>query len=151
MNTAPPSSTPRRMTRIFSGAPNIVIALPGWVSSTNNLLLNSINLVISFTQSLRESLARALSFYRTPSVVVPQSQAAAGDLEKGALGSDFRISYMPVELSYGGDLPCEKSEKRTPRHVVIVPPPGRERRQIQRIANRASWWVRFQLWFNTYR
>ena len=50
MNTAPSSSTPSRTPRIFSGAPNIVIALPGWVSSTDHLiLLNSTNSVISFT------------------------------------------------------------------------------------------------------
>jgi len=152
MNTAPSSSTPSRTPRIFSGAPNIVIALPGWVSSTDHLiLLNSTNSVISFTQSLRESLARALSFYRTPSVVVSQSQAPARDLEKGAVGSNFGISYQPVELSYGGDFRCEKSEKRTSHRVVIAPPPVRERRQAQRIANRASWWIRFQIWFNTYR
>jgi hypothetical protein len=119
--------------------------------SPNFIELNKFRNILHSLQSLRESLARALSFYRTPSVVVPQSQAPARDLEKGAVGSNFGISYQPVELSYGGDFRCEKSEKRTSHRVVIAPPPVKERRQAQRIANRASWWIRFQIWFNTYK
>ncbi|KAI9508553.1 hypothetical protein F5148DRAFT_1283931 [Russula earlei] len=126
MNTA--SSSRTQTPRIFSGIPHIVIALPGW--------------------SLRESLARALSFYRTSSVAVVQSDSV-DDLEKGALGSDFRISFKSVALSTYP--PGEKPGKGTSRHVVIAPSPVRERRHVQPVEKNGSCWLRFKLWFNTYR
>ncbi|KAN0125610.1 hypothetical protein V8E52_000817 [Russula decolorans] len=120
MNTAHNTQTPR----IFSGAPHIAIALPGW--------------------SLRESLARVLSFYRTSSVVSPSDE-----LEKGGVGSNFGISYKPVTLSPGSR--DGKTVRKTSQHVVIAPSPVKERRRIQRIGKNASCWVRFRLWYNTYR
>ena len=48
MNTAPNTRTPR----ILSGAPHIAVALPGWVSCTDHLILTgfgSINLDISLS------------------------------------------------------------------------------------------------------
>ncbi|KAI0282819.1 hypothetical protein BGY98DRAFT_953714 [Russula aff. rugulosa BPL654] len=122
MNTAHNTPTPR----ILSGAPRIVVALPGW--------------------SLRESLARVLSFYRTSSVIVSPSDAV-GDLEKG-VGLDFRISYKPVTLSPGSR---DGKTGRTSQHVVIAPSPVKERRGLRRIGQNASRWVRFRLWYNTYR
>ncbi len=89
-----------------------------------------------------------LSFYRTSSVVVSPSDAV-GDLEKGGVGSDFRISFKPITLSPG---PRDgKTGRRTSQHVVIAPSPVKERRRVQRIGQNASCWVRFRLWFNTYR
>lgn len=124
MNTAHNTQAPR----IFSGAPHIAIALPGW--------------------SLRESLARVLSFYRTSSVVVSPLDAV-GDLEKWGVDSDFRISYKPVTHSPGSR--DGKTGRKTSQHVVIAPSPVKERRRVQRIGRNASRWVRFRLWYNTYR
>jgi len=94
---------------------------------------------------LRESLARALSFYRTSSIAVVQSDSL-DDLEKtGAVGTEFRISFKSVALSTG------KPEKRVSQHVVIAPSPVKERSPVQRVRENASCWIRFRLWFNTYR
>jgi hypothetical protein len=102
------------------------------------------------TQSLRESLARALSYYRTPSIFVSHSEAATDDLERGVWGTNIRISYKSVALSQVNST-CEKSEKRASHHVVIAPSPAKERRQVQRFTSRASYWTRFRIWFNAYR
>jgi hypothetical protein len=87
-----------------------------------------------------------LSFYRTSSVVV--SPDTVGDLEKAGV-SDFSISYKSVALSpssWDG-----KTGKRKSQHVVIAPSPVKERGRVQPIGGNASWWLRFRLWFNTYR
>jgi hypothetical protein len=149
MNTAHNTQTPR----IFSRPPHIAIALPGWVSSIDYFVLTgfgSINLdssLFSFPQSMRESLARVLSFYRTSSVVISPS-SAVGDPEKGGVVSDFRISYKSVALSPGSR---DGKTGRTSQHVIIAPSPVKEGRRVQRIGKTASCWLRFRLWFNTYR
>jgi hypothetical protein len=89
-----------------------------------------------------------LSFYRTSSVVVSQSEAV-GDVEKGGVGQDFRISFKSVALSPG---PRDgKTGRRTSQHVIIAPSPVKERRRVQSIEGNASCWLWFRLWFNTYR
>jgi hypothetical protein len=91
-------------------------------------------------------LARALSFYRTSSIAVVHSDSL-DDLEKtGAVGMDLTISFKSVALSTGG-----KPEKRASQHVVIAPSPAKERRPVQRVRQNSSCWIRFRLWFNTYR
>lgn len=87
-----------------------------------------------------------LSFYRTSSVVVSPLDAV-GDLEKGGLGADFRITY--VALSPGSR--DGKTGRGSPQHVVIAPSPVKERRQVQYTEGNVSCWLWFRLWFNTYR
>ncbi|KAI0251147.1 hypothetical protein BJV78DRAFT_490380 [Lactifluus subvellereus] len=120
MNTILSIQTPR----ILSGPPTIVIALPGW--------------------SLRESLGRALSFYRASSIIAAQPDAS-DELEKGTVGPNFG---NPEFISFSGSL-SEKPDKAS-LHVVIAPSPIKER-QIQRIKRKPSRWTQLQLWFNTYR
>jgi hypothetical protein len=98
-------------------------------------------------QSLRESLGRALSFYRASSIIVSQPDTDY-QLERGFISPKFGIS--DAFISFSGSL-SEKPDKRATLHVVVVPPPVREDKQIQRIQRKPSRWIRFGLWFNTYR
>ncbi|KAH9976187.1 hypothetical protein BGW80DRAFT_1203161 [Lactifluus volemus] len=123
MDTTPSIQT----RRIFSGTPRVSVTLPGW--------------------SLRESLGRALSFYRASSIIVSQPDTDY-QLERGVISPKFGIS--DAFISFSGSL-SEKPDKRATLHVVVVPPPVREDKQIQRIQRKPSRWIRFGLWFNTYR
>jgi hypothetical protein len=103
---------------------------------------------VSFTQSLRESLGRALSFYRASSIIVSQPDTDY-QLERGLVSP--KIGTSDTFIPFSGSL-SEKSGKRTTLlHVVVVPPPVREGKQIQHIQRKHSRWIRFGLWFNTYR
>ena len=100
-------------------------------------------------QSLRHSLARVLSFYRTSSVV-GSWPGAAHDFEKGPVSSewgDIEISddwqHTPFDL---GSLSGKRGEEPAKPSIPIE-----KGKKAQIVKKRASCWIRCQLWFNTYR
>ncbi|KAI0302371.1 hypothetical protein B0F90DRAFT_1816577 [Multifurca ochricompacta] len=122
MSALPFTQTPR----IYSGAPTLVVALPGW--------------------SLRDSLARVLSYYRTSSIIITLP-GAVDDPEKGSVcyeSSNFGISDKHIASS-------EKSSEKTLRPAFIVPPPVKQGGQVRYAKSKTTRRIRFQLWFNTYK
>ncbi|KAN0126256.1 hypothetical protein V8E53_015249 [Lactarius tabidus] len=120
---------PTQTHQVFSEAPTISLALPGW--------------------NLRHSMARVLSYYRA-STVVSSRHATAYDFEKGVVDddlADFGISdhwqHATFNLSSLGGRQGEE-----PAKPALLIEKGNKPQNVKR---RASYWVRFQLWFNTYR
>ncbi len=147
MYTANANST--KKFQVFSEAPTISLVLPGWVS-TSDYFRNVFGpefLSCSFAQSLRHSLARVLSYYRTSSVVSSQ-HGAVHDFEKGVLGSerlDFGIPQQHATFHLG--FPNGKRGEE----FTLPALPIEKGRKPQHAKKRASFWIRLQLWFNTYR
>ncbi|KAH9036141.1 hypothetical protein EDB85DRAFT_2210343 [Lactarius pseudohatsudake] len=90
--------------------------------------------------SLRHSLARVLSYYRASSIIPD----VAHDFEKGIFGpelTDFGISEHHATFHLG-PLSGNGGEQSTPIE---------KGRKAQSVKKKASYWIRSQLWFNTYR
>jgi hypothetical protein len=139
---------PTQTHQVFSEAPTVTLALPGWVSLPDSLSY-AFELPEFRTQNLRHSMARVLSFYRT-STVVSSRHATAYDFEKGVIDSDladFGISdhwqHATFNLSSMGGRQGEE--------LVKPALPIEKGKKPQNVKRRASYWVRSQLWFNTYR
>jgi hypothetical protein len=138
---------PTQTHQVFSEAPTISLALPGWVSLPDTRY--AFGPPELRTQNLRHSMARVLSYYRA-STVVSSRHATAYDFEKGVVDddlADFGISdhwqHATFNLSsLGGRQGEEPAKPALPIEKGNKP---------QNVKRRASYWVRFQLWFNTYR
>ena len=99
-------------------------------------------------------MARVLSYYRA-STLDSSRHGTAYDFEKGVVDSDwddfglsdhrqrstFRLSTF--HLSTLGGRQCEEPAKPAS--------PIEKGKKVQEVKKRASFWVRSQLWFNTYR